>query len=409
MQAEKNKGLGMESPITLGKRKQPVPGEDMDHRQVPLRNETSINNRTGSVSTDPGPKPAQGSFQDRTDTAARHVPSIDKSAHARKIQDAAHLVATARQIQRDRMQQGGSKSIKDVAGDQRHAPVIGLPVAKNPPMHESAERILNSDALSENKSDEQGEQKMRLIWSQELHNRFLNALSHLGLQKAVPKNILTLMNVEGMTRENIASHLQKYRMYLKKMGGYSAKDKVSNEKLQKLHEKNVQEMASREALHQSISIMEDPAVVEDDQGSKEAEHRQPEMSSHIPDAGIPNVVEGIPISDALTQPIHMRMYHQKQALCPAVAAVGGGHFDPQSWQYPELPAEDSLSSQYMAKSGENHIDSYSHLPVKHHDDHTDIFFDGKHDNQSESDQAAGEQDEFDEDLLIDKSTIQHHE
>jgi hypothetical protein len=29
-----------------------------------------------------------------------------------------------------------------------------------------------------------------------------------GLKNAVPKSILALMNVEGMTRENVASHLQ---------------------------------------------------------------------------------------------------------------------------------------------------------------------------------------------------------
>ena len=31
----------------------------------------------------------------------------------------------------------------------------------------------------------------------------------------MPKQILQLMNVEGMTRENVASHLQKYRLHLK--------------------------------------------------------------------------------------------------------------------------------------------------------------------------------------------------
>lgn len=32
---------------------------------------------------------------------------------------------------------------------------------------------------------------------------------------AVPKTIMQLMNVEGLTRENVASHLQKYRLYLR--------------------------------------------------------------------------------------------------------------------------------------------------------------------------------------------------
>jgi SHAQKYF class myb-like DNA-binding protein len=93
------------------------------------------------------------------------------------------------------------------------------------------------DGGAEDEDDEdEGDKKMRLVWTQELHNRFINALSHLGLKQAVPKNILGLMNVEGMTRENVASHLQKYRLYLKKIGGYTEKDKVDHDDLQKLHE-----------------------------------------------------------------------------------------------------------------------------------------------------------------------------
>eukprot|EP00958_Prasinococcus_capsulatus_P023830 scaffold3620_cov417-Prasinococcus_capsulatus_cf.AAC.4 len=61
--------------------------------------------------------------------------------------------------------------------------------------------------------------KPRLVWTTELHSRFMNAVNHLGITKAVPKTILQLMNVDGMTRENVASHLQKYRLYMKKLAG----------------------------------------------------------------------------------------------------------------------------------------------------------------------------------------------
>ena len=44
------------------------------------------------------------------------------------------------------------------------------------------------------------------------------------------------MNVEGMTRENVASHLQKYRQYLKRMAGYPANVKVSHDELQKIQQ-----------------------------------------------------------------------------------------------------------------------------------------------------------------------------
>nr|GMC88597.1 transcription factor PCL1 [Ipomoea batatas] len=55
----------------------------------------------------------------------------------------------------------------------------------------------------------------RLVWTPQLHKRFVDAVAHLGIKNAVPKTIMQLMSVDGLTRENVASHLQKYRLYLK--------------------------------------------------------------------------------------------------------------------------------------------------------------------------------------------------
>lgn len=69
-----------------------------------------------------------------------------------------------------------------------------------------------------------------------MHQQFVNAVNQLGIDststlharvyihggsysEAVPKRILDLMDVEGLTRENVASHLQKYRLYLKRVQG----------------------------------------------------------------------------------------------------------------------------------------------------------------------------------------------
>ncbi|KAG7538430.1 Myb domain plants protein [Arabidopsis suecica] len=55
------------------------------------------------------------------------------------------------------------------------------------------------------------------LWTVELHQKFVNAVQQLGLDKASPEQIHALMNVEGLPVINVASHLQKYRLYLKKI------------------------------------------------------------------------------------------------------------------------------------------------------------------------------------------------
>ncbi|XP_042062477.1 two-component response regulator ARR12-like [Salvia splendens] len=71
---------------------------------------------------------------------------------------------------------------------------------------------------NDNEYEDNGTQKKpRVVWTIELHRKFVQAVNQLGIEKAVPKRILDMMNVEGLTRENVASHLQKYRLYLKRI------------------------------------------------------------------------------------------------------------------------------------------------------------------------------------------------
>ncbi|VFQ77562.1 unnamed protein product [Cuscuta campestris] len=58
--------------------------------------------------------------------------------------------------------------------------------------------------------------KKKMVWTDPLHFKFLDAVNTLGIENAVPKNILKAMNVKGLTRENVASHLQKYRQFLRR-------------------------------------------------------------------------------------------------------------------------------------------------------------------------------------------------
>jgi SHAQKYF class myb-like DNA-binding protein len=58
--------------------------------------------------------------------------------------------------------------------------------------------------------------RKHVIWTDELHTRFLQAVDTLG-NNATPSKILKEMEVTGLTRENVASHLQKYRKKTKKL------------------------------------------------------------------------------------------------------------------------------------------------------------------------------------------------
>ena len=71
--------------------------------------------------------------------------------------------------------------------------------------------------------DNSNSKKPRVEWSAELHTKFVPTVNQLKNDKAVPKRILDLMGVQGLTRENVASHLQKYRLYLKRLQGNDAR------------------------------------------------------------------------------------------------------------------------------------------------------------------------------------------
>ncbi|KAL6651031.1 hypothetical protein ACP70R_009956 [Stipagrostis hirtigluma subsp. patula] len=54
--------------------------------------------------------------------------------------------------------------------------------------------------------------KTRMRWTVEMHDRFIDAINQLGgSENAKPKAILDRMKVEGLTREQVKSHLQKYK------------------------------------------------------------------------------------------------------------------------------------------------------------------------------------------------------
>ncbi|XP_060668988.1 two-component response regulator ARR2 isoform X1 [Ziziphus jujuba] len=72
------------------------------------------------------------------------------------------------------------------------------------------------EEINEDNDDSKAPKKAKLVWSDELHTKFLQAVNALGIEDAHPKTILQHMNVPGLAKENISGHLQKYRISLKR-------------------------------------------------------------------------------------------------------------------------------------------------------------------------------------------------
>eukprot|EP00250_Pteridium_aquilinum_P006602 c16488_g1_i1 orf=701-2149(+) len=81
----------------------------------------------------------------------------------------------------------------------------------NPPP--AASQATNCIAHPLGNPSSSGTQKQRLRWTPELHKCFVESVNQLGgAEKATPKCVLKLMNVDGLLLSHVKSHLQKYRI-----------------------------------------------------------------------------------------------------------------------------------------------------------------------------------------------------
>ncbi|KAI3780163.1 hypothetical protein L2E82_10116 [Cichorium intybus] len=82
---------------------------------------------------------------------------------------------------------------------------LGKPVANAFPGFMKKEPIMydGEESLSSERKS-----KTRLVWTPELHGKFMDAISQLGERRCVPKLIHELMGESGITRAQVSSHLQ---------------------------------------------------------------------------------------------------------------------------------------------------------------------------------------------------------
>ncbi|KAG5594859.1 hypothetical protein H5410_036091 [Solanum commersonii] len=52
--------------------------------------------------------------------------------------------------------------------------------------------------------------KSRFVWTDSLHEFFLEAITTLGMERAYPKKIIELMDIPELTSRHIAYHLKIY-------------------------------------------------------------------------------------------------------------------------------------------------------------------------------------------------------
>ncbi|XP_038722692.1 transcription factor HHO5-like [Tripterygium wilfordii] len=114
----------------------------------------------------------------------------------------------------------GSKggTFVDFQGAEKDAPPQVPALSLIPPMSSSYVRVKIQSKHQEPQQQQQTQRKQRRSWSQELHRRFVDALQQLGgSQVATPKQIRDLMQVDGLTNDEVKSHLQKYRLHVRKL------------------------------------------------------------------------------------------------------------------------------------------------------------------------------------------------
>ncbi|KAF8661797.1 hypothetical protein HU200_056752 [Digitaria exilis] len=73
-------------------------------------------------------------------------------------------------------------------------------------------RTAASNEGGNGKEESEANKRKRIVWTPKLHSKFVKACNELGIEDAVPMKILQIMKTPGITRAQVASHLQQLQL-----------------------------------------------------------------------------------------------------------------------------------------------------------------------------------------------------
>lgn len=162
--------------------------------------------------------------------------------------------------------------------------------------------------------------KNRLRWTNELHDRFVDAVAQLGgPDRATPKGVLRVMGAQGLTIYHVKSHLQKYRLakYLpdSSSNGNKADKKESKDMISGLDDSSGMQvtealklqMEVQKRLHEQLEVQRQLQLRIEAQGKYlkkiiEEQQRLSGVLSEVPGFGTPSAGENGPESNNRTDP-----------------------------------------------------------------------------------------------------------
>ncbi|XP_076960221.1 two-component response regulator ARR11-like isoform X2 [Bidens hawaiensis] len=196
-------------------------------------------------------------------------------------------------------------------------------------------------------ADHSSVKKARVVWTVDLHQKFVKAVNLIGFEIG-PKKILDLMNVPWLTRENVASHLQKYRLYLTRLQKDDLKTSSSGPKHPDINPRDATDKGS-----EPIKIQQNEAV-SSHRTTNNLIIQNPKSTIHEVDikgnAALQTIkpkkiITGYAAKTGISHPFESTHYSQFNSVLPTQYSWGGGFKEIQFKQ------ENNNHSQFQVHNG----------------------------------------------------------